>query len=243
MDFLEAWHRYFLKNSTRVRQTDRAIAADLTADERQLIASSIAAFQLGEHSEGKHLLKSAERLAAQQGTPALVAITRLFIAEEQSHALLLARFMKLNRIALIRTHWADVVFRRLRKHVSFELSVTVLITAEIISLVYYKALSASTNSAQLKEICTKILSDELHHVHYESMLISEIRKGRSAFYRAAIKLLHAALFAGTTVVVYGSHRAVLNRGGYGFVHFSAACWADFCTCFFAKPLAPAAVRA
>jgi len=50
----------------------------------------------------------------------------------------------------IQANWTDAVFRRLRKNVSYEWSITVLIVAEIIALVYYKALRESTTSVVLK---------------------------------------------------------------------------------------------
>ncbi len=243
MDFLKGWHDYFIANSLKGREISWNGQVELTDQEKGCIEKSIAAFQLGEYSEGKGLLKSAELFARRTGNEYLVKITRLFIAEEQAHALLLKKFMAVHKIKLIKRHWADAVFRRLRKDVGFELSITVLITAEIIALVYYKALRASTNSSQLKRICNRILADEFSHVRYESEVINQIRDGKPKIYRYIINALHTVLFSGTVIVVYSSHRKVLNTGGYNFYEFCGACWVEFSNCFYLKRLAQASISA
>jgi hypothetical protein len=227
LDSLKTWHDYFLRN----RMNDGAINWDakdeLTDEERARIGKSIAAFQLGEYSEGKGLMKAATAFAHKHRCPDLISITKLFIGEEQRHALLLKRFMDRHRIAPLKKNWADAVFRRLRKNVGFELSVTVLITAEIISLVYYAALRRGTGSALLKQLCDKILADEISHTEYELSLLNHLRQRRPASIRKLIVWLHQFLLVGTIAVVYLGHRRVLNCGGYNSSRFFAACWLEF----------------
>jgi len=238
---LERWYEYFEWNS----KSSLPITCDdlLTRGERERIGKSIAAFQLGEYSEGKGLLKTAEVFANKTRQSYLVRITRLFIAEEQNHALILGRFMTAHQIPLSKKNWTDDVFRALRRPVGFELSVTVLITAEIISLVYYRALKASTGSTELSRICSKILADESMHVAYESQLLNHIRKDHHALHRTAIRLLHTILFAGTTLVVYYAHRPVLKTGGFPLPEFVKACWAEYAKRFFSRNAAEVSVLA
>lgn len=243
MEFLKRWHAHFIANSSRRRGVMIEERGDLTDVEKRLIEKSIATFQLGEYSEGKGLLRAAENFARQVDNEDLVKITRLFIAEEQNHAMLLQRFMAMNNIRPLKKHWADSVFRGLRKGVGFELSVTVLITAEIISLVYYKALSASTNSRQLQAICGKILSDETGHVEYESELLKFIRNKKPRLHKRVVEILHGILFSGTVIVVYHGHRKVLIAGGYDFNQFRQACWAEFSNCLYSKSPSQATVSA
>jgi hypothetical protein len=231
MNSLKNWHDYFVQNSTNKGNFAWHTAERLTDEEKKCVSKSIATFQLGEHSEGKGLLKSADAFAKRHDEAYLVNITKLFIAEEQNHALLLRKFLELNQIPLMKHNWTDHIFRRLRKNVGFELSVTILISAEILSLVYYDALKKSTNSDLLKKLCTKILADEMAHVKYESEMLISIRQSKSALSRALINFLHKFLFIGTVFVVYLSHRKVLNRGKYDFANFVAACWLEFSDCF------------
>jgi hypothetical protein len=227
LNSLKAWHDYFLQNRTASDAIAWHGPDTLTDEEKACIGKSIAAFQLGEYSEGKGLMKAATAFAQQHGCPDLVPITRLFIGEEQNHALLLKRFMALHRIEPLKKNWTDTVFRRLRKNVGFELSLSVLITAEIISLVYYKALQRGTGSSLLKAICNKILADENAHITYESALLNHLRQAKPAVIRKLIILLHQLLLLGTITVVYWSHKPVLNRGGDDFSRFFAACWLEF----------------
>lgn len=231
LDSLKSWHAYFSKNRTNSGNIPWDAQDALTGDEKECIRHSIAAFQLGEYSEGKGLLKSAARYAEKLDGEYLVPITKLFIAEEQNHALLLKRFMDIHNIALIRKNWTDAVFRRLRKNVGFELTITVLITAEIISVVYYRALKRATNSKMLAGICDKILTDETFHIKYESEIINHIRDSKPAAVKQVTAFLHQFLFFGTMLVVYFNHKKVLKRGGCDFSDFWAACWLEFSNCF------------
>lgn len=231
LDSLAYWHDYFVRNRSNLGSFDWDAPDALTNEEKRCIEKSVAAFQLGESSDGKGLIRAAERFAHRYNDERLVQTTRLFIAEEQNHARLLKRFMEMHGMELLAHDWSDTVFRRLRKNVGFASAVTVLITAEIISLVYYRALQRATDSLLLKKICEKILADEAAHVRYESEILKDIRRRKAAPVRALVTLLHQALFAGTTLVVYLSHRRVLNRGGYDFACFAAACWLEYADLF------------
>ena len=231
LDSLEQWYQYYVKNAVTPDGIPWDTEEQITDDERDCIKDSIAAFQLGEYSEGRGLKKFAEEYARNFDDDYLLKITRLFIGEEQNHALLLKRFMTIHNLPTIQKNWTDTVFRRLRKNVSYEWSITVLIVAEIIALVYYKALRECTKSIVLKRICDKILADETEHVKYESELISCIRNSNPPLQKLFMISFHRFLYSGTVVVVYFSHRMVLNRGGYHAIRFWRCCMQEFRACF------------
>ena len=99
------------------------------------------------------------------------------------------------------------------------MSITVLITAELIALVYYRALQACTQSQVLIAICRRILEEEAAHTRYESELLRFVRERRTGFLRHVPEALHRILYAGTIVVVYVDHRHVLRQGGYRLFAF------------------------
>jgi hypothetical protein len=193
---LRAWLAYFEGNARSSGGIPWGAEDQLSPEEIRLIAKSVAAFQLGEYSEGRGLLKSAEDFSAHFGDRVLYEITQLFIREEQQHALLLKRFMLSHGMGLLRRQWTDTVFRRLRKFFGYELSVTVLITAEIIALVYYEALKNCTGSKILRAVCDKILSDERAHVRFESELLLYLRGLKSGTRARAVGSFHRFLYAG-----------------------------------------------
>ncbi|HKP95722.1 MAG TPA: ferritin-like domain-containing protein [Fibrobacteria bacterium] len=229
--FFREWLDYFRWNAEEPDTFPWQSREALAEGEAARLGKSIATFQLGENSEGSALLKFAKRYGDEMGFALLPSITALFVAEERNHSALLARFMDKHGIPRRASDWTDAVFRRLRRPFGFEASLSVLITAEIIALVYYRALREATTSRLLRAICNKILEDEKSHVEYESALIRFAQAGRGPSVRALWRLGHRLLFAGTSLVVYREHRAVLAGGGCPFRAFSRACRAEFLRLF------------
>jgi hypothetical protein len=219
----EIWLNHFEYHARHPRRIPHGLSDLLKPDQRRLIAGSIATFQLGEQSEGRTLLRAAQLFAHRRRIPALVRITELFIREEQRHAALLRDFMEDHHIALKRTDWTNRVFRLARRLAGLELHIHILISAELIGIVYYRTLEAATDCRRLKVLCRGLVSDELAHVGFESQLLLALRAGRAAPVQALMRLAHRAFFAGTAGVVWLTHRSVLRQGGYGAGSFLRAC--------------------
>jgi len=233
VDF-DIWLNHFEYHAQHPRCVPHGLSDLLRPDERRLIASSIATFQLGEQSEGQTLLRAAQRFAHGRRISALARIVKLFIREEQCHAALLRVFMEDHHIALKRTHWTDRVFRLLRRLAGLELYLYILITAELIGIVYYRALEAATNCQRLMVLCRVLVSDELAHVAFESQLLLALRAGRPARVQAPMRLAHRAFFVGTAGVVWLTHRSVLRQGGYGARSFLRLCLSQYA--FYLEPV-------
>jgi hypothetical protein len=136
--------------------------------------------------------------------------------------------MELNGIPCIRRRWTDSVFRRLRNFVgTLEISIAVLVTAEIIAKVYYAALRGASKSQMLRRICEQILRDEARHVEFQTEQLAKLRRGRPAPLLWTTLALHKLLFLGATLVVAWSHRFVLRRGGFSLRRFRRACLREF----------------
>ena len=158
-DDLKLWLNHFEYHAARPRQIPAGLDDVLSPEERAVIAGSIAAFQLGEQSEGRTLVRAAQRFAHRHQLGALIPIVELFIREEQRHAALLRAFMEDHGIPLKRRDWTDRVFRRLRSLAGLELYLCVLITAELIGNVYYRALASATGCQRLKVLCRTLVAD------------------------------------------------------------------------------------
>jgi len=224
---LRVWLNHFEYHAQQPRGAAAAATDGITAAERRLIARSIATFQLGEQSDGAGLLRAARRFAARHGDELLPRITELFIGEEQRHARLLREFMDAHGIRAKALHWSDSLFRRLRRLAGFELYLHVLIAAELIGNVYYRALEAVTGCARLKVLCRTLLADELAHIGYESELILELRARKPLAVRTLIRLLHRAFFCAAALAVWVSHRAVLRRAGHTAHGFLWRCLQEY----------------
>ncbi|HYH67499.1 MAG TPA: ferritin-like domain-containing protein [Urbifossiella sp.] len=222
------WRRYFEHNAVSLLEIPWHTGPDLTPEEVAAVAQSLKEFQAGESSEGKHLFNHARAYAERVGDPEYVTAVRLFIAEEQRHARDLGRFLTANGIGLVRTTFTDRVFRRMRHAVGgLEVSIAVLITAEIIAKVYYAVLREATGSVVLRRLCDQILFDEERHVRFQAEQLRKLRSGRRVLDRTATQGMQRFLYLGTVVVVWWFHRRVIRRGGLSLAGWWRACWREF----------------
>jgi hypothetical protein len=164
----EYWRDWFTTNAESLMDIPWEEGVGLTHDERRAIASSLRGFQRGESSEGGYLYGCAKQFAAETGDAAYVEAIQLFIREEQRHARDLAKILTMAGIPLLKKTSLDTVFRQLRRLGGLDISISVLITAEIIAKVYYKALREATGCPALRRLCDQILYDERAHVEFQA---------------------------------------------------------------------------
>lgn len=222
------WKKYYEENACSLLEIPWNIGHELTDEEQKTITSSVQDFQVGESSEGRHLFQYAKDYAEQTGDHEYVDAIRVFIAEEQRHARDLAHFMQINTIPLVKTTFTDSVFRQLRQLFgNLEISIGLLITAEIISKVYYAALRDATNSQVLQALCKQILQDEVKHIEFQAERLGMLRASRNRFLLTIINGLQRFLFWGTCFVVWIFHKKVFARGRFTFIEFWKYCWKEF----------------
>ena len=195
----------------------------LTNQERARIRDSIATFQLGEQSEGRTLLRFASEFGARRGCPEIARVTALFIREEQHHAAQLRAFMLAHGLPLKERNWTDSIFRRIRRLAGFEAAVTILVTAEMIGFVYYRALARATDNPYLKTICRQMCADEAIHLRYEAQLLRTLRGPRPPWLRALVERAHRTFLGVTARIVFREHRRVLEFAGHDARSFRRDC--------------------
>ncbi|MGC6430061.1 MAG: hypothetical protein ACON5F_03370 [Jejuia sp.] len=217
------WLNYFKNNENHFDDIFWDGEEKLTPHEIRIISSSIQQFQKGENSEGKHLIAFAKKI----GDQTYLETIKLFIKEEQKHALVLSKLMKTNNISRIKSHWIDDVFRGLRKLASLENSIIVLLTAEIIASVYYIALKECSNSKTLKAICNQILLDEEMHINFQSYTLGQFYKTKSSLNKIFSRYFHRILMTGTTCMVWLYHWKVLKHGGFPLQRFYKSVFTEY----------------
>lgn len=221
------WFTHFSLRSMTALHVSANAAVQLTEEERRTIAPSIQQFQLGEGSRGQRLLERGQKYGRAAGDPLFAGALEIFIKEEQQHSRYLGAFMESQSIPLARRHWVDSVFRKLRGLAGLELSLTVLVTAEIIAVPYYRALRGATGSPILKMICTRILDDEASHLKFQASMLARVAFGRLPVLQRVLNELHRAFLLGTILVVWTGHRAVLESAGYSFRRFQKETLLEF----------------
>ena len=221
-----AWHAYFELNKTRLLDIPWHLGAGLTHDDRAAVIASLQEFQLGESSEGENLRRLAEEEASARADPLYAVAMRLFIAEEHRHADTMGRFLDLAGEPRLTASSGDFIFRRLRRSMGLETMIVVLLTAEIIAKVYYRALYFASESVVLRRICSQLLRDELKHVEFHTDRLRLMRRGRSPGRRRLVDVSARTLFGGTCLVVWLRHRSCCARRLVKRRFWSAA-WAEF----------------
>ena len=224
---LPVWLAHFRAQAAHPRQVPATLDDRLTGRERRLIADSIATFQLGENSGGEHLRRCVRGHDPAAENQPFVEIFDLFIAEEQRHARLLSEFMQDHEIALRERAVTDQAFRRLRRLGALEARLRLLVAAEIIGIVFYRALEVVTDCRRLQILCRTLVADELVHVAFESQLLLAMKSGRPAVSKLLLSAWEQCVLTAAALVVWATHRRVLKCAGYGLLLFVRDCRSQY----------------
>lgn len=207
------WISCFSRNDEKRLEIDFSKESGLSAAEISLIFPSIREFQKGEGSDGSYLFQTAEKFADESGMPEYREAMRWFVKEENWHSAYLGKFMDFYHIKRKEKSFLDKVFRKLRQLGGLKCEITVLVTAEMIALTYYDALSESTDSPALKSICRQMLHDELPHIMFQSYTLSHFKNDMKD------RMMRVMLMEITLLFVWGAFHDVYLAGGYNFIRF------------------------
>jgi hypothetical protein len=214
------WCDYFRANADAQCDIPWNTGIQITPEELAEIVASLRAWQLGETSEGRHLLNAARRYAEHVGDPDFVTAIELFIKEEQRHGEMLGRYLDLTGVERKKSDWGDTLFRAARYFLpNMESWTTPVIMVETHALLYYNAIRLATNCPVLRKICEQILADEIPHIRFQCERLAMIHKDRPRWLRALTMLLHRVFFTGTTLAIWLGHRRALKAGGFHFGRF------------------------
>jgi len=207
------WIQHFKSNATKKR-VDWTLEPNISTDEIKTILSSLQAWQLGETSEGLHLIAASTRYAHKIGDTDYVDAVKLFIKEEQKHGNNLGRYLDETGQPRIRQNWGDTLFRKIRYfNTSMEIWTLAVIVVESTAQVFYQALKDATQCTLLKQICTDILIDEAYHITFQTERLAIIYGNKSAFSKSWRKLAYKYFFYATSTLVWFAHSSLFKAGG------------------------------
>ena len=209
----DEWLEFFRENDKHRLQIDFSNETALPSDIKVLILPSVSAFQIGEHSDGLHLIKVSEAFASKFDEPTYPEVMKLFIREENFHSSYLGEFMRYHGLPLRKSNFLDRTFRRLRRRSEIRPEVVTLVTAEIIALSYYSVLSDATDSPALKKICAQMLHDELPHVIFQSYTLGHFKASKW------LKLQRQLLMRAATLAVWTAYGKVFRAAGWAYSKF------------------------
>ncbi len=173
--------------------------------------ASLHDFQRGEKSEGHHFSKLADKYAEDNHDPAYAASVRHLIREENHHAYLLERYLIQSQQQPAEASGLDQIFRFLRHALSLQGTISVLVSAEILALVYYSALEQATSCPALKRLCVIIYEDELAHIRFQMQQLHRMRVKSKR--RGVAEFLHTTLYFGTSLALWLRHHRFFRHNG------------------------------
>ncbi|MDB5142219.1 MAG: hypothetical protein JWQ66_932 [Mucilaginibacter sp.] len=210
------WIRHFKANALEKRVNWNIIPI-ITPGEIVTVLSSLQAWQLGETSEGKHLIAASEKYAHKISDPNYVDAVMLFIKEEQKHGNNLGRYLDRIGQPRIKQNWGDTLFRKVRYfNTNMELWTLAVIVVESTAQIFYQALKDATECGLLKDICTDILIDEAYHITFQTERLAIIYDGKNSFSKAWRKIAYHYFFYATSSLVWFAHRNLFKAGGNTF---------------------------
>ncbi|MCY0950187.1 ferritin-like domain-containing protein [Streptomyces sp. H27-S2] len=173
------------------------------------VVRSVQKFQVGEDGDGSALIGKAERA----GDAGYTEAVRLFVAEEQNHARMLALLLAAGEARTLEGHWSDAAFVRLRRLMGLKQELLVLMIAEVVALRYYRALRDGTSDPLTTETAARILADEERHVPFHCRRLREGLAGLPRPVRRAVTSGWRVLLGGTAVLVSVDHGPALRALG------------------------------
>ena len=207
------WLNHFRKNLKKKR-VDWSIKPKITNEEKSQILESLRSWQLGETSDGRHLLAAATKHAQKIGDPDYVEVVKLFIKEEQKHGNNLGTYIDQIGERRKKKDWGDSLFRMIRYfNTSMELWTITVIIVESAAQIFYKSIHDATNCKLLKSICHDILIDEAHHIKFQNERMHIIFQNKNFYSRAFSIGLYGLLFFATIHAIWFAHGKAMKAGG------------------------------
>jgi hypothetical protein len=206
------WIGHFKANALEQR-VNWGLKPKITPLEICTILPSLQAWQLGETSEGKHLIAASTKYAKRIGDLAYIDAVKLFIKEEQKHGNNLGRYLDCIGQPRISQNWGDSLFRRVRYfNTNMELWTLAVIVVESTAQIFYQSLKDATGCELLKQICKDILVDEAYHITFQTERLGIIYESKNNFSKAWRRIAYKYFFYATSSLVWFAHSRLFKAG-------------------------------
>jgi hypothetical protein len=213
------WLTYFTQSRTCRPPIPWERGISLAPQVRAPLLESLQRFQVGESGDGAHLIAAAQA----RGDATYVRRLRLFVAEEQEHARLLAGLVRALGGECLAAHWSSDLFTRLRHIGGLEGELLVLLTAEIVGLAYYRALRDRVSDPVLHAVVTRMVRDEEAHLPFHCDALGGTLGLLPAWRRQSIRACWQAFSVGVFGVAWYSHHHALESLEVSRTMFHQSC--------------------
>ncbi len=219
MNTSKQWIEHFNINAT-CQRINWSRPPAVSPEEIAVILRSLQAWQLGETSDGKNLIRAATRYAREINDPEYVLAVTLFIKEEQKHGNNLGRYLDAIGQERITSDWGDTLFRKIRYYnSSMEAWTLAVVVVESTAQIFYQSLKNATSCRLLKQICTDILIDEAYHITFQTDRLAILFDGKTAAGKCIRRGFYRLFFFATSLTVWIAHKKLFKAGGNTFKDF------------------------
>lgn len=212
----QTWVEHFSTN-IKIQRIDWQLQPSLNSKEKRIILSALKAWQLGETSDGSHLLKASKKYSEKISDRLYLKAVELFIKEEQKHGNNLGQYLDIIGEKRLKKNWADTLFRKFRYfNSSMELWTLAVITVESAAQIFYQSLKDATGCKLLKQICTDILIDEAFHIDFQLQRFIIINEHKNEFAKTLCYYLYACFYFSTIILIWFAYKKCFKAGGNDF---------------------------
>jgi hypothetical protein len=225
--FGTTWLAYFEGNARDDRAPGTALAAEVPEALRGALAASLGRFQLGESAGGKihEEMDSLADLSLDQPTRRSI---QLYIEEEWRHSRELAMVIGALGGRLLTSHWTNGAFTACRRLLGLRTKMMTLAAAEVVGIVYYRALASHAGSSALGTSLRRIAHEEALHLDFQAAFFEHTISLRARWWQAPDRVLLKALMGGiltaALAVLLLDHGRLLTRLGVGKRAVIAGSW-------------------
>ncbi|MFT3705271.1 MAG: ferritin-like domain-containing protein [Agriterribacter sp.] len=210
------WIAHFRTNA-REQRIDWNQTPSISPAEIEEILPSLQAWQLGETSDGRHLIQASSKYAKKINDYDYIDAVKLFIAEEQKHGNNLGAYLDVIKKPRIKQNWGDTLFRKIRYYnANMEIWTVAVITVESAAQIFYQCLKDASGCILLKEICTDILIDEAYHIDFQTERLQLIFQDKSSISKLVSRVIYPVFFFTTSTVIWLAHKKAFKAGNINF---------------------------
>ncbi len=227
--FGTTWLAYFEGNTREDRAPRSRLCAEVPAALRESLATSLGRFQLGESAGGKIHEEIATHPDRALDPPTRRSV-QLYIEEEWRHSRELALMIRALGGETQTAHWTNGAFTACRRILGLRTKMMTLAIAEVVGIVYYRALASGVGSDALAESLRRIANEESQHLDFQAAFFDHAVSLAAAPwrtpYRWLLRGLMFAIFGAALLVLLLDHGRILRRAGATTRALVTAAWRE-----------------
>jgi hypothetical protein len=223
------WLGYFEGNTRDDRAPASSLKDEVPAELRSSLAISLGRFQLGESAGGRIHEEITTHPDAVLDAPTRRSV-QLYIEEEWRHSRELAMMIRALGGQTQAAHWTNGAFTACRRILGLRTKMMTLAIAEVIGIVYYRALASGIGSPALAESLRRIANEESQHLDFQAAFFDHAILLAPAPlqppYRWLLRGLMLAIFGAALLVLLVDHGRILRRAGASTNGLLTASWRE-----------------